>query len=191
MPTVPNPCALRTIPKSIGTQSLPYWQICGTSHDARIETLMNLLLIQIVTTVSMTAVIWFVQLVQYPSFAKVGAAGFPDFHALHSARITFIVAPLMIAEAVSAIALVWRPTSGVASWEVWAGLGLLVIIWASTFLLQVPMHTKLGGGFDADAWRFLVRSNWVRTIAWSLRAGLVIVWLQRALDQALRLGLGR
>jgi len=152
---------------------------------------MNLLLIQIVTTVSMTAVIWFVQLVQYPSFAKVGAAGFPDFHALHSARITLIVAPLMIAEAVSAIALVWRPTSGVASWEVWAGLGLLVIIWASTFLLQVPMHTKLGGGFDAGAWRFLVRSNWVRTIAWSLRAGLVIVWLQRALDQALRLGLGR
>jgi hypothetical protein len=94
----------------------------------------------------------------------------------------------MIAEAVSAIALVWSPTSGVANWEVWAGLGLLLIIWASTFLLQVPMHRKLGVGFDAEAWRFLVRSNWVRTLAWSLRAGLATVWLQRALNQASRLG---
>jgi len=94
----------------------------------------------------------------------------------------------MIAEAVSAIAFVWSPTSGVASREAWAGLGLLLIIWASTLLLQVPMHRKLGVGFDAEAWRFLVRSNWVRTIAWSLRAALVTVWLQRALDQASRLG---
>ncbi len=146
------------------------------------------LLIQIITTGSMTAVIWFVQLVQYPSFAKVGAAGFADFHAHHSARITLIVAPLMIAEAVSAIALAWRPTSGIMQWEVWVGLGLLLIIWASTFLLQVPMHTKLSSGFDAEAWRFLVRSNWIRTLAWSLRAALVTVWLQRALDQASRIG---
>ena len=188
MPTVPNHRALRTIPKSIGTQSLPYWQIRGTTDDAPIETLMIPLLLQIITTWAMTAVIWFVQLVQYPSFAKVGAAGFADFHAHHSARITLIVAPLMIAEAVSAIALLWRPPSGIVQWEIWVGLGLLLIIWASTFLLQVPMHTKLSSAFDADAWRFLVRSNWIRTLAWSLRAVLVTVWLHRVLAQASRLG---
>jgi len=50
------------------------------------------------------------------------------------------------------------------------------------------MHTKLSSGFDADSWRFLVRSNWIRTLAWSLRAALATVWLQRALDQASHVG---
>jgi hypothetical protein len=96
---------------------------------------MNPLLIQIITTGSITAVIWFVQLVQYPSFAKAGAAGFADFLAHHSASLSLIGAPLMIAEAVSALALAWRPTSGIMQWEISVGLGLFLIVWASTFLL--------------------------------------------------------
>jgi hypothetical protein len=49
------------------------------------------------------------------------------------------------------------------------------------------MHQRLGKGFDESAWRFLCNSNWVRTIAWSLRAVLVSVWLHRALEQGERL----
>ena len=140
-----------------------------------------LLLVQAFSTFAMTAVIWFVQLVQYPSFARVDAASFGDFHAFHSTRITFIVAPLMILEAVSAAALVSRPERFTAPWEVWLGLGLVALIWASTALLQVPMHQRLGAGFDESAWRFLCNTNWIRTLAWSLRAALVGVWLHRAL----------
>ncbi len=142
---------------------------------------MTLLFLQAASTFAMTAVIWFVQLVQYPSFARVDAASFGDFHGFHSTRITFIVAPLMLAEALSAAALVWRPERFMAPWEASLGLGLVVLIWASTALLQVPMHRRLSDGFDESAWRFLCRSNWVRTLAWSLRAGLVSVWLHRAL----------
>jgi len=144
--------------------------------------MLSPLLLQVTSTWAMTALIWFVQLVQYPSFARVGDARFADFHAFHSSRITWIVAPLMITEALSAIALVWRPEQGMATWEVWVGLGLVMIVWASTALLQVPMHQRLAAGFDASAWRFLRDSNWVRTVAWSLRAALVTTWLQRALS---------
>ena len=140
-----------------------------------------LLLLQAFSTFAMTAVIWFVQLVQYPSFARVDAASFSDFHAFHSTRITLIVAPLMILEAVSAAALVLRPERFAAPRELWFGLGLVALIWASTALLQVPMHQRLGAGFDESAWRFLCNTNWIRTLAWSLRAVLVGVWLHRAL----------
>ncbi len=142
----------------------------------------SLLVLQVISTSAMTAVIWFVQLVQYPSFARVGQASFPGFHTFHSSRITWIVAPLMVIEALSAIALVWRPEERMATWEVWVGLGLVMIIWASTALLQVPMHQRLASGFDPAAWRFLCDSNWVRTAAWSLRAALVTTWLNRALS---------
>ena len=54
------------------------------------------------------------------------------------------------------------------------GLVLLVGIHASTILLQVPAHRRLSTGFDAGVHRRLVRTNWVRTVGWSLR-GLVAV----------------
>lgn len=143
---------------------------------------MIYLLIQVATTWAMTSIIWFVQLVQYPSFARVPPVSFPEFHAHHSSAISWIVAPLMIAEALSALALIWAPLRGQPPWQIWLGIGLVAAIWSSTFFLQVPAHTKLGAGFDEATWKFLVQSNWLRTIAWSLRAALVGYWLYRTLE---------
>jgi hypothetical protein len=59
----------------------------------------------------MAGIIWSVQLVQYPSFAQVDSASFPRFHTRHSNAISIIVAPLMIAEAISAIAFIWASSA--------------------------------------------------------------------------------
>ena len=147
-----------------------------------------ILVVQVVTTWAMTGIIWFVQLVQYPSFAQVDAASFPAFHEHHSAAISVIVAPLMILEALSALAFLWAPLRVQNSWEIWLGIALVAIVWASTFLLQVPAHRRLGIGFDEQSWRMLVSSNWVRTFAWSARAGLVTYWLHGTLTVGERLG---
>ena len=140
-----------------------------------------LLLVQVATTWAMTGIIWFVQIVHYPSFARVDSASFVPFHSHHSVAITWVVAPLMIAETASALGFLWAPIRVQTNAQIWLGIGLLAIIWASTFLLQVPMHSRLGAGFDAAAWRTLVLTNWVRTIVWSARAALVTYWLARAL----------
>jgi hypothetical protein len=58
---------------------------------------------------------------------------------------------------------------------------VVAVIWLSTAFLQSPLHTTLGRGFDPRAHRFLVTSNWVRTVLWSLR-GLVVL---RILYQAM------
>jgi len=136
----------------------------------------------------MTGIIWFVQLVQYPSFAHIDRASFPAFHSHHSTAISFIVAPLMLVEAVTALAFLWSPLRVQTSWQIWLGIGLVAVVWASTFLLQVPAHSRLGSGFDQDNWRMLVSSNWVRTIAWSVRAALVTYWLYLTLDAGKRMG---
>ena len=140
------------------------------------------LVIQVATTWAMTGIIWLVQWVQYPSFSRVAPTSFVDFHAHHSATITFVVAPLMIGETVSAVAFLWVPLDVQTTWQIWSGIALLVVTWGSTFLVQVPLHEKLAGGFDEAAWRSLVTTNWVRTLAWSARAALVTVWLWRALS---------
>ena len=148
-----------------------------------------ILLVQVATTLAMTGIIWFVQVVQYPSFAQVDAVSFPAFHARHTSTISMIVAPLMILEALSAFAFLWAPRRVQTSWEVWLGIGLVAVVWASTFLLQVPAHSQLSRGFDEENWRMLVNSNWVRTFAWSARACLVSYWLYETLAEGARLGL--
>jgi hypothetical protein len=47
---------------------------------------------------------------------------------------------------------------------------LIIIIWLSTFGLQVPIHKQLQTGKDEACIKRLVTTNWIRTIAWSLKA---------------------
>lgn len=63
---------------------------------------------------------------------------------------------------------------GVAA--VWCGAVLLALIWWSTVFLQVPQHTSLASGFNTLTHETLVRSNWLRTAAWSAR-GVLMLWL--------------
>jgi hypothetical protein len=62
-------------------------------------------------------------------------------------------------------------------------LGALLLggVWISTALLQAPAHGRLAQGFDAVVHRRLVRSNWIRTLAW---LGRVPVALALALPAA-------
>lgn len=104
------------------------------------------------------------------------AGRYEAFQAEHMRRITWIVAPAMTTELITAGLLVWWLPLGVPVWQSWAGLGLIVFIWTTTGLVQVPLHHTLSEGVDAAVHRRLVRSNWLRTGAWTLRAGLVL-WM--------------
>ena len=132
------------------------------------------LLLQAAATLYMTGVIWMVQVAHYPLFARIDAASFPDYEQRYTRRMGWVVAPAMLAELGLAGAMAFAPPAGVSLREAWLGLGLLAIIWLSTFLLQVPCHTRLSRGFDEATWRRLVRSNWIRTAAWTLRAALLL-----------------
>ncbi|QDU37788.1 hypothetical protein Mal4_21050 [Maioricimonas rarisocia] len=129
----------------------------------------SLLLVHLFATVSMVGVIWIVQIVHYPLFADVGEDHFVAFEQKHQRLITWIVAPLMLAEAATAVALVRWPPVGLSPLLLWSGAALLLVVWLSTAAVQVPLHETLSQGFDADAHRRLVQTNWIRTAAWSLR----------------------
>lgn len=135
-----------------------------------------LLLAHVGATLLLVGLIWTIQIVHYPLFSAVGTDGFAAYQAEHSRRISLIVVPLMLTELATAALFVIVPPVAVGSALLWGGLGLVVVIWLSTFMLQVPQHGLLSGGFDVRAHRLLVSSNWLRTIAWSLR-GLLVLWL--------------
>jgi len=134
----------------------------------------TLLILQIVSTLFLTGVIWVIQIVQYPFFAHVSAENFTKYHDDYRFWITPVVAPPMIIELLSAILLLFYPPAGIDSKLIWLGLFLTLIIWASTFFLQVPLHEKLAHGLNSQTISALVRTNWIRTVCWSLRGGLVL-----------------
>ena len=133
-----------------------------------------MLLVHLAVTFVMVGIIWFVQIVHYPLFARVGAGGFPAYSGAHSRLTGLVVGPPMLAEAATAVALVLGPPQGVPLWLAVAGLALLAVVWLSTAVLQSPRHRELGGGFDSASHRSLVASNWLRTVCWSAR-GLVVL----------------
>lgn len=138
-----------------------------------------IIILQIFSSLIMFGVIWLIQLVQYPFFTHVNAENFPKYHAAHTFWITPIVAPAMIIELITSILLIFYPPKNIDVKLLYAGLVLTLVIWASTFFIQIPLHSKLANGFDEEAHRLLVNTNWIRTIAWSLRAVLVVylTWL--------------
>lgn len=125
-------------------------------------------------TAYMVGVIAVVQAIHYPMFAWVDPEKYVDFQREHMRRITWVVGPPMVVEAMLAAGLVAIEHPGVSRELAMAGLLLLGVVWGSTALQQVPAHNRLMAGFDPAAHRSLVRSNWVRTLAWSAR--LLVAW---------------
>jgi hypothetical protein len=132
------------------------------------------LLIQIAATGLLTGLIWTIQVVHYPLFAAVGAEEFVDYQTNHARRITTVVGPLMLVEALTAIVFVGIRPDVIPDWIPWTGLALVAVIWLSTAIVQIPCHARLARGFDPDLHRRLVRSNWIRTFAWTARTSVLL-----------------
>lgn len=122
--------------------------------------------LHLMITCTLIGLVWTVQVAVYPLFDRVGTDAFPQWHAGYTARIGAVVGPLMLAEVGSGTWLLWAGRRG-AGFSI--SLGLLALVWLSTALVQVPLHNRLALGFAATTHRRLVRTNWLRTAAWTLR----------------------
>jgi hypothetical protein len=139
-----------------------------------------ILLAQAVASGAMAGLIWFVQVVHYPLFAAITGERSRD-HAVENQRRTGpVVIPFMAVEMATAVAIAVWPPAGVGRGLALVGLGLVAVAWLSTFLVQVPLHARLAReGHAPEAVAALVRSNWIRTAAWTARA-ILAAWMLRA-----------
>ena len=118
------------------------------------------------------SLIWLVQIIIYPGFISIPSKDFAGYHRWYATRIACIVAPLMICEVI--ITIGWIILDNYAVFPI-ISIFLVLIIWLSTFVLQVPIHKQLQTGKDDACIKRLVTTNWIRTIAWSLKAIFVTI----------------
>lgn len=142
--------------------------------------LTPLLLVHAFASVFMAGLIWTIQIVHYPLFARVGPAEFIAYERAHIARITPVVGPAMFTELAAAVLILLQPAAALPRWMTITGVAMLALIWLSTALVQGPLHTRLTCGYDARLIRLLVTTNWLRTILWTLRGVLALLMIREA-----------
>ncbi|MEO6125977.1 MAG: hypothetical protein ABIR32_19930 [Ilumatobacteraceae bacterium] len=140
-----------------------------------------MLTLHLLATAAMIGLIWFVQVVHYPLFAAVGTDEFVEYEARHRTLTSLVVGPPMAIEGITALWLAFDPPAGVGRLLPLVGLALLGVVHASTVFLQVPQHSALTKGFDPARVRRLIRTNWIRTIGWSLRGVIAALIVAQAL----------
>jgi len=127
----------------------------------------------------MCGVIWTIQIVHYPYFHRVGQEQFTSHMSDHKVRISLIVMPIMLLELGSSIWLSIFAEFYPLIHQ--AGLLLVVLIWLHTFFVMVPNHEKLSAGYSKVMVNRLVKSNWVRTLLWSIKSLLGLLLLYKML----------
>lgn len=139
-----------------------------------------LLLISLISGLMMTGVIWMVQIVQYPLFLKLSPTELNSYHLHYTRNITFVVLPLMFLEILSSIVMAFYTPTNLTIFV----FALVLATWLSTFFLSVPLHQKLSHLSNSDltgpeikeTCHKLVVTNWPRTILWSLKSIILIIF---------------
>ena len=130
-------------------------------------------LLYLFASIWMTAVIWFVQLVHYPTFKFVPIEKMISFSEFHQHSISFIVMPAMMLELLSCSYLVFHSDF---SLPISLQLLLIILIWIATFTLSVPCHQKLITKPDYKSVTKLINTNWIRTILWTTKLFLFLLF---------------
>ena len=118
----------------------------------------------------MTGVGWFVQVVHYPLFGSVDREQWTGFHAEHSRRTALVVSVPWAIQGFTALALLVVRPDGVSTALIGAAVLLAGATVVATVVLALPAHGRLATGYDDTTATRLVRTNWVRTVAWTLAA---------------------
>jgi hypothetical protein len=131
--------------------------------------------IQLFCCFYLAGLIWTIQAVHYPAYHFIDISKFSEYQQFHTKWITPVVAPFMIIELLTAITLVISSKNN----NFWIlNLVGVLILWLVTFLLSVPSHNRLISSYDFKTTQFLILTNWLRTLFWSLRSmGLFYYWI--------------
>jgi hypothetical protein len=124
-------------------------------------------------SLALAAVLWLVQLVVYPAFLWIDPARFTVWHQGYTGAVTWVVAPLIFLQTTGVAGRLWLVERTGPLW--FLEVGCTVLAWAVTVFVSIPIHGKLQGDLTAAvrlaAMQELVRTNWLRTAAWTVCAG--------------------
>ena len=142
-----------------------------------------LLLANLILSAFLTGLIWFVQIIHYPIFRKVPASHFGVYHAAHTLTTGRVVALPMLIELAIGGWLLTQPLLTSLKWAHYTAYACVILIWAVTFGVAVPLHNRLTtAGYREEFVNSLVTANWARTVGWTVRTALLTYLVYKELS---------
>jgi hypothetical protein len=133
-----------------------------------------LVIAHVASVLVLVGVIWTVQVVHYPLMALVGEDRFPAYEAAHAPRMAAVVMLPWTVQGVTTVGLLLSRPPGVPGALLLAAVVAAAVPVLVTVVASVPAHERLSHGFDATVHRRLVRTNWLRTAAWTAHAPVAV-----------------
>ena len=134
--------------------------------------LLSLEQLHLIATSMMVAIIWMVQILNYPSFLFVDKKQYTEFQQFHMKKISYIIVPIMLLELFSGFGILFYIEK--AQLSLYASLTLLVLIWVITGLFFTKYHTELSKKYNRNTILRLIRFNWIRTVLWTIRLAFLL-----------------
>ena len=113
----------------------------------------------------MFGVIITTQIVNYPLLLDFLKSDVNDLNNSYVNKISKIVIPSMLLELLIALYLVYN-----GIYLSYINFGLLIIIYISTFFIQVPIHDNVKHNANMSLIKKLIFSNWIRTFCWLFKS---------------------
>ena len=135
-----------------------------------IVSLANNINIIIAANIFLLSLILITQFVSYPLFLKVRDEDFTEYHKRYTFSISIIVVPTMVIELLSSLNFLFYELNTISI----VNAILVALIWTSTFAIQVPIHNKLSIMYNETNIRRLIKTNWIRTIAWTIKLFVIL-----------------
>ena len=146
--------------------------IIGMAPTCCGDVMEVLYFVQLLCSLFMCGLIWVVQMVHYPAFNYVDDDNFIAFENFHTSRITLIVLPVMLIELLTAFVLLIVDSNFISV----INLVLVILIWLVTICFSVPCHSVLSKSKNPQSIHKLILTNWLRTVLWTLKSLLLVLW---------------
>jgi hypothetical protein len=133
--------------------------------------------IELASSLFLFGLIAYVQVVHYPLFIKIPAEAFYSYELSHQKRTSFVVIVPMCLELLSSSLIFFNKLFGAPAnlfLYDYLGYSLLLLVWISTFFIQMPIHHALEKGCDVRLIKRLCITNWIRTFSWGIRSTILL-----------------
>ena len=116
--------------------------------------------------------------VNYPTWPMIGKNEFLAYHQAAGPRIiSYLVVPMLLGTFLNVLLLWFRPAQ-IPAWALSLALGLQLIAWISTALIQLPIQFQLGSeGLSIPAIdRLIVTNFWFRRVPFFITS-VLFIWM--------------
>lgn len=139
-------------------------------------------IINVITTLVCVGQVWFLQVVHYPLFRNIGPEKFPEYYSTLRMKMTLFNLPLVVLETSTSVMVFLffsmqpKPTPAMENSFMLYGISVFLLLPVHLFTYRgvQPALKKLSTQFSDKNLASLLQWNLMRSIAWTVRLGLIL-----------------